>query len=59
MCDGASSATITASYLMDALGLLLEDVGSMLEGVDEARCSWEEEPGEYRWIFEGMGAGDR
>jgi hypothetical protein len=51
-----SSATITASYLEDALGVLLEAVGVVLEGADEARCSWEEEPGEYRWIFERAGS---
>lgn len=48
----SSSATITASYLNDALGVLLEAVGLVLEGADQARCSWEKEPGEYRWIFE-------
>jgi hypothetical protein len=52
---GHSSATITASYLQDALGVLLEAVGLMLEGAQQARCSWEEEPGEYRWIFERAG----
>jgi hypothetical protein len=51
--DGSSSATLTASYLEDALGELLEAIGTMLEGADEARCSWEEEPGEYRWVFQG------
>lgn len=47
---------ITASYLGDALGELLEAIGLLLEGAVQARCSWEEEPGEYRWIFERAGA---
>jgi len=51
VADGTSSATITASYLEDALGVLLEAIGVLLEGAEEARCSWEEEPGEYRWVF--------
>lgn len=54
--DQSSSATVTASYLEDALGVLLEPVGVMLEGAAEARYSWEEEPGEYRWIFERAGS---
>jgi hypothetical protein len=56
IADGTSSATITASYLGDALCDLLEAVGVLLEGAEEARCSWEEEPGEYRWIFERTGS---
>jgi hypothetical protein len=55
IADGSSSATMTASYLEDALGVLLEAVGVLLEGADEARCSWQEEPGEYRWVFERAG----
>lgn len=53
--DGHASATLTASYLEDALGDLLEAVGVLLEGAIDARCSWEEEPGEYRWIFSRQG----
>lgn len=49
---GEQSATITASYLEDALGDLLSAVRELLEGADSARCSWEEEPGEFRWVFE-------
>lgn len=53
--DGHATATLTASYLEDALGDLLEAVGVLLEGSTDARCSWEEEPGEYRWIFSRRG----
>ncbi|TBN57242.1 hypothetical protein EYE40_07425 [Glaciihabitans arcticus] len=49
--DGNSKVELTASYLSDALGDLLAAIRSLLEGGDAARCSWEEEPGEYRWIF--------
>jgi hypothetical protein len=50
--DGMATATITASYLEDALGVLLKALSSLLDGAPEAQCSWEEEPGEYRWVFE-------
>jgi hypothetical protein len=49
--DADSKVELTASYLGDALGDLLEAIGILLEGGTAARCSWEEEPGEYRWIF--------
>jgi hypothetical protein len=53
--DDTGGATVTASYLKDALGLLLEAVGLVLEGAEEARCAWAEEPGEYRRILERDG----
>ncbi len=49
--EGDSKVELTASYLGDALGDLLEAIGVLLEGGTSARCSWEEEPGEYRWVF--------
>jgi hypothetical protein len=49
---GGSVATPTASYLSDALGDLIRAVRALLEGAKEARASWEEEPGEYRWILQ-------
>lgn len=47
---------LTASYLEDALGGLLGSLLMIALG-DEllARCAWEEEPGEYRWIFTRTG----
>lgn len=48
---GDSTADITASYLVDALGDLLLAVWTLTEGARDARCSWAEEPGEYRWLF--------
>lgn len=56
LTDGPSSVTITASYLGDAIGELLEAVGVLLDGAEQARCSWAEEPGEYRWIFDRAGS---
>lgn len=49
--DDSSSAEVTASYLGDALGDLLAAIRTVLDGDAVARCSWWEEPGEYRWIF--------
>ena len=42
---------LTASYLSDALGDLLLAVWMLTEGEVDARCSWDEEPGEYRWLL--------
>ena len=56
IADGQVTATITASYVGDALGELLGAVGLLLDGAADARCSWEEEPGEYRWVFERAGS---
>jgi hypothetical protein len=50
--DGDTAVTITASYLSDALGDLVTAAVLLNEGAEEVRFSWEEEPGEYRWIFE-------
>ncbi|MDQ2853044.1 MAG: hypothetical protein M3Y49_20355 [Actinomycetota bacterium] len=55
--DGSASVTLTASYLSDALGDLLDAVTELLSGATEVRCSWWQEPGESRWIFrESRGA---
>lgn len=55
IADDETWASLTASYLSDALGNLLEAVGVLLEGADAASCSWDEEPGEYRWLFTRAG----
>ncbi len=56
LADGHGSADITASYLSDALGNLLAAVIALLDGAAEARCSWDLEPGENRWVFERVGS---
>jgi hypothetical protein len=48
---GEQCATVTASYLSDALGDLVRAVIRLVEGQPEASASFEEEPGEYRWRF--------
>jgi hypothetical protein len=50
--DDKNHAVLVASYLSDALGDLIEAVAVIAEGATAARCSYEDEPGEYRWIFE-------
>src|SRR5688572_1839754 len=55
VADSVRSAVITASYSTDALGDLLQAVGVLLEGGGEARCSWDTEPAEFRWIFRRAG----
>jgi hypothetical protein len=42
---------VTASYLSDALADLLDAMTSIVRGENEATAKFEEEPGEYRWLF--------
>lgn len=42
---------LTASYLTDALPLLLGAVEGILAGAETSEAFWAEEPGCYRWIF--------
>lgn len=49
---GDASLLLTASYLGDALGNLLHAVEDLLAGAGSSRCAWEEEPGQYWWLFE-------
>lgn len=51
MAFGDESTQLTASYLGDALGDLLGALRLIQGGVTDSRASWEEEPGEYRWVF--------
>jgi len=43
--------TVTASYLSDALLELVSGTNHILAGGNEARFSFDEEPGEFRWIM--------
>lgn len=52
ICDGVKSVVVTASYLSDALGDLLSVALRLINGERRAITSFDEEPGEYRWIFE-------
>ena len=45
------SCTVTASYLSDALGEFVKALNHILGGGNEAKLSFDEEPGEYRWIL--------
>jgi hypothetical protein len=49
--DEAAHLEVIASYISDPLGDLLHALWRLMEGDPEARCSWEDEPGEYRWIM--------
>jgi hypothetical protein len=51
LADHGVVATITASYLSDALGDLLSALQALIAHEPEARCTWTEEPGEFRWVF--------
>lgn len=45
------SCTVTASYLSDALSEFLRAVNYMLAGGKDITFSFDEEPGEYRWLL--------
>ncbi len=45
------SCTVTASYLSNALGSLVVAATAMQAGFSRATFSFEEEPGEYRWVI--------
>ena len=55
---GGQEATLSASYLSDALDDLFAAVVSVLRGESTAEASFVEEPGEFRWQFERRGATD-
>lgn len=55
LADDVACGQITASFLSDALGDLARVVIGMLRGAPHARCAWQEEPGEYRWVLERAG----
>ena len=48
---GNRHVTVTASYTSDALGDLTRAVLQLKNGAISARAQFDEEPGEYRWIF--------
>lgn len=48
---GNRHATVTASYLSDALGDLADAVISIADGAKEAQAAFTEEPGTYLWKF--------
>ena len=47
-----SKIEIIASYLSDAPNDLIITLALLLEGENETECLWQDEPGEYRWVFE-------
>jgi hypothetical protein len=51
------SVEMKASYLSDALGDLLEALIRLQYGARTARVSWDEEPGEFRWLLTRHGKG--
>jgi hypothetical protein len=50
--DENASCTITASYLGDALGNLVSAACAALRYFNRVSFSFEEEPGEYRWVIQ-------
>lgn len=51
LAAGSETVELPASYISNALGDLLRALVVLTSGSTEAHCSWEEEPGEYRWLF--------
>lgn len=52
---GQASASLTASDIGDALGDLVRAALALARGAEDARVSWAEEPGEFRWILTRTG----
>ena len=52
---GPATATLTASYLSDALGDLVRAVLGLVRGAAEATVVWMEEPGEFTWALTAHG----
>lgn len=50
-------AKLTASYLSDALGDLAKATVRLLNGSPLEHVSFEEEPGEYRWVLKQFATG--
>jgi len=49
---GDQRVVATASYLSDALDELCRAVVELLRGEPSSRAAFDEEPGEYRWLFD-------
>lgn len=49
---GDISRELSASYLSDALGNLVLAATGVLSGLQRVSTSFDEEPGEYRWVIE-------
>lgn len=52
MRAGSSECVVTASYLSDALGMLVLGALGILSGLKAVSFSFDEEPGEYRWVIQ-------
>lgn len=48
---GGASCTVVGSYLSDVLGNFVQAVTSLVAGAAEGRFSFDDEPGEYRWVI--------
>ena len=55
IADGPRSCTVTASYLTDAFGDLVLSAVALLHWFNALSFSFEEEPGESRWVFTSKG----
>lgn len=53
--DVNRSLEMRVSHLSDALCDLTSATIALLQGAEHAVCSWEDEPGEYRWLFDLRG----
>jgi hypothetical protein len=53
--DGVSQLSMVPSYLSDGPADLADAVIILLQGAQHATCSWQDEPGQYRWLLERQG----
>jgi hypothetical protein len=55
LSDGSKVVTIDGSYVSDCLGSLLQAVNELINGKQKVYANFDNEPGEYRLIFENLG----
>ena len=51
LCNGEIDKYITASYLSDAVRDFIIAVTLVLNDSKNISCNWQEEPGEFRFVF--------
>jgi hypothetical protein len=53
--DGVDDLILWPTYLSNAPADLERAVVELLQGARQATCSWQDELGQYRWLFERRG----
>lgn len=49
--NGSEEISVTGTYLSDAIRDFIMVITTIVEGAENVTCSWQEEPGQYRWLI--------